>query len=86
LLRWNGSTPQLHQSLHVIDDIGHADFGSGPVDADGSDEQSHWNTHLGSVDKLHLEHGRRQNDLLLGEKRKRYGCIGEAFQRQSKSF
>lgn len=36
-----GPRGEPDHSLHVIDDVGEADFGSGPGDADGADEQAH---------------------------------------------
>ena len=30
-----------NQAFHVVDQIGHADLGSGPCDANGADEQGH---------------------------------------------
>ena len=37
--RTSGFEPD--QALHVVDQIGHANLGSGPRDADGADEQGH---------------------------------------------
>lgn len=40
-LHGNCPATQLHPSFHIVDDICHSNFGSGPVDANGSDEQAH---------------------------------------------